>query len=63
MVKRDTHLAHVQRTPRGYVARCCCGWIGAARQTMRRAYTELDTHLTKHPVAIDPTTLSEGADR
>lgn len=66
------HIAHVAMLRPARVgasrcayfeARCSCGWIGAARATMTRAYRDLDQHEIDHPIHshVNTKTLSEGA--
>lgn len=50
------HLAYVAIVDRphrcvGFQATCACGWHGPTRDTDRRAWGDVDTHETDHPMS------------
>jgi hypothetical protein len=47
---RPTHEALARRHPQGFVAICCCGWIGRERSDRRSASRDAREHEERAPV-------------
>jgi hypothetical protein len=47
---RPTHEALARRRAEGFVAICCCGWIGRERQDRRSASRDAREHEERAPV-------------